>query len=306
MLALSTSWNAHRHTDGELLLREIQELGFQAFVIAPGMNPTLVAGMRRMISKGSMAVAALEGFFPTPSGHAAKRTSHCHLSARSPGDRRKAAKWTSQTIDYAADLGVSVVLLDLGPSPLHGLTPPLVKLANRNRLHSRPYVRIKHSVIDQRRRASRQILERVREGLEELLPQAQAKRVKLALTGQAALESVPSEEEIEQLLQDYRQSGLLVYWHDFGAAQVKENLGFLIHSQWIKTMRPHLAGASVHDVIWPDRLIGLPFGGMIAYREFLPLLPEGVPLVWRIPPNTPSPEILQAWLAWNEQRVLIS
>jgi hypothetical protein len=42
----------------------------------------------------------------------------------------------------------------------------------------------------------------------------------------------------------------LVYWHDCGHAQIKENLGFIHHALHLESLAPRLAGFHVHDVIF--------------------------------------------------------
>ena len=307
MLSLSSNWNLHRHTDGELLLREILDLGFGGVTIANGTKPSLMAGMKRMIRKGRIRAIALEGYFPAPPGFDEPEfTSRYHLTSTDAGDRAMALRWSAQTLDYASDLGAQVQLLDLGSTGMGDVTGSLARLAGSNRLHSRQYVKSKLKGIDRRSQISTRFLDRARKALDTLLPLARAKGVKLALSSQWTLEAIPDEKEIQTLIHEYQDSGALGYWHDFGAAQVKTNLGFLGHEQWLQEIKPSVLGTFVHDVAWPDRPSRLPLGGMIRYRELLPLLPERTPFVWRIAPSIPPQELRQALTAWDDEFSLVS
>lgn len=301
MLALSTRWNAHRHTDGELLLREIQDLGFPAIAVGAGTRPELIAGMKRLFAKGRMLAAAVEGIFPDSPAPQARAGSLPQLAAESSAERKLAVQRFAQTIDYAADLGAPVVLLDFGCTALNGFTRTLAGWARAHRQHSRSYVRLKLAGVQRRSHASRRCLPRMREALETLLPQARERRIKLALVAQPELERIPHESEIESLLQEFHGSGALGYWHDFGAVQTKANLSLLDHRQWLAKMRPHLLGSYVQDALWPDTLNQAPFRGSVDYRALLPRLPIGVPLIWRLPDSMGALEIQQALLAWNEE-----
>src|SRR5213080_362899 len=55
------------------------------------------------------------------------------------------------------------------------------------------------------------------------------------------------------ILLDEMNSPQLGYWHDFGHSQIKENLGFIDHAEWLRTVGPRTFGCHVHDCIWPAR-----------------------------------------------------
>lgn len=306
MLALSTSWNAHRHTDGELLLREIEDLGFHAVALGKGTPASFIAGLKRLITKGRIRAVAMEGYFPSPAGSQEQDCSCYHLTTSDRSARHKAVQWTAQTIDYAAELDARVVILDLGFTSLSGLTASLARLVERNQLHTRRYVRHKLAAVTRRSRETRRVLDRARESLEELLPRAKERGVTLALKGQGPLEEIPNEEEILRLLEDHRGSGFLGYWHDSEAAQLKANLGLLDPGQWLATLQSSLQGTYLQDLAWPNAPRCLPFAGTVDYQDLIPRLPRGVPLVWRVPPTVPSQEIRQALLKWDEEFPLVA
>ena len=55
------------------------------------------------------------------------------------------------------------------------------------------------------------------------------------------------------------------YWHDFGHVQVKHNLGFLDHVEWLREVAPRLVGCHLHDTQWPGRDHMAPFTGDVEY-----------------------------------------
>jgi sugar phosphate isomerase/epimerase len=92
----------------------------------------------------------------------------------------------------------------------------------------------------------------VKECLKPIVEHAAAKNVRLGIEGRRGYEEIPSEREIPSLL-DELNSPQTGYWHDFGHIQIKENLGFVDHAEWLRTIGPrdfwlsrpglHLAGA---------------------------------------------------------------
>ena len=62
--------------------------------------------------------------------------------------------------------------------------------------------------------------------LKKLLPAAEAQGIKLGIENRQALEELPFESDFQFLFRELASPNL-VYWHDTGHAQIKENLGFI-------------------------------------------------------------------------------
>ena len=91
-----------------------------------------------------------------------------------------------------------------------------------------------------------------------------------------ALEELPADEDFKTFLQEF-PSPNIVYWHDTGHAQIKENLGLIHHASFLESLTPRLAGFHVHDVIFPDRDHAAPGTGTIDYAALKPFVkPEHI------------------------------
>jgi sugar phosphate isomerase/epimerase len=55
----------------------------------------------------------------------------------------------------------------------------------------------------------------------------------------------------------------VVYWHDTGHAQIKENIGFIDHAFHLAAMADRLGGFHIHDVQFPGRDHRAPGAGTI-------------------------------------------
>jgi sugar phosphate isomerase/epimerase len=78
------------------------------------------------------------------------------------------------------------------------------------------------------------------------------------------LEELPIETDYQFLFRDI-DSPSLVYWHDTGHAQIKENLGFIHHVLHLESLRDHLAGFHIHDVQFPGRDHCAPGSGKVDF-----------------------------------------
>ena len=79
------------------------------------------------------------------------------------------------------------------------------------------------------------------------------------------LEELPIESDFLPLFQELT-SPSLVYWHDTGHAQIKENLGFINHVAHLESLRERLFGFHVHDVEFPGHDHCSPGSGTIDFR----------------------------------------
>ena len=69
----------------------------------------------------------------------------------------------------------------------------------------------------------------------------------------------------------------VVYWHDTGHAQIKENLGFIRHAAHLESLADRLAGFHIHDVQFPARDHCAPGTGMIDFAALKPFVkPEHI------------------------------
>jgi sugar phosphate isomerase/epimerase len=93
----------------------------------------------------------------------------------------------------------------------------------------------------------------------------------------------------------------LGYWHDFGHAQIKENLAFLDHAEWLRAIGPRTFGCHVQDCIWPAQDHRPPFTGDVDLEKLVPLLPANCLFVWEMKPRTTVDEIRQSVQAWKER-----
>jgi len=222
------------------------------------------------------------------------------FSAAYAHERERAVKQTFQTIDFAARLGAPFVVLHLGQVDMRPVTDSLIKLAKTGEYLSRKYVRVKLRAVQRREKIAPSYLQRVKDCLRRIVNYAEAKNVRLGLEERRGYEEIPTERELATLL-DEINSPNLGYWHDFGHAQIKENLAFLDHAEWLRTIGPRTFGCHVQDCTWPAQDHQPPFVGDVDLEKLVPLLPSNCLFVWEMSPDQPTAKIQRSIQLWKER-----
>jgi len=300
MISFSTCWNSSRHTTGDAMLREIKnQLGFDLIELGHDIRLSLMPGVQKMFESGAVRFSSLHNFCPLPV-EALNASPDCYtFSSNSVPERQRAIKHTLQTIDFAERLGAPFVVLHLGRVPMKPVTDRLIALAKRGEMHLRPYVRYKINAVAKREASAPVYLANVTECLKPIIEHAAMKNVRLGIEGRRGYEEIPSERELPALLDEF-DSSQVGYWHDFGHLQIKENLGFIDHAEWLRAIGPRTLGCHVQDCIWPARDHQPPFAGDMKLDKLVPLLPSNCPFVWEMSPRRTVEEIRRSVVTWKE------
>jgi sugar phosphate isomerase/epimerase len=301
MIAFSTCWNSGRHTAGDVMLHEIKDkLGFDLIELGHGIRMSLMPGIQEMFDAGQIRFSSLHNFCPLPVEVMVASPDCYKFSAVSPEERERAVRQTFQTIDFAARLNAPFVVLHLGRVNMPSITDRLIKLAKTGKYLSRRYVRLKVRAVQKREKIASPYLQRAKDCLRQIIDYAAGKNVRLGLEARRGYEEIPTERELPWLL-DEMNSPQLGYWHDFGHAQIKENLAFLDHGEWLRAIGPRTFGCHVQDCIWPAQDHQPPFAGNIDLQKLVPLLPTNCLFVWEMHPNKTADAIQRSVHLWKER-----
>ena len=136
--------------------------------------------------------------------------------------------------------------------------------------------------------------------LKRVADYASEKKIRLGVEGRRGYEEIPSERELPALL-DEINSPALGYWHDMGHIQIKENLGFLNHEEWLRAIGPRAIGCHMQDCIWPAQDHQPPFAGDVDLEKLVPLLPADCLYVWELSPRKTAEEIQPSLATWKKR-----
>jgi sugar phosphate isomerase/epimerase len=301
MISFSTCWNSGRHTAGDEMLCEIKtQLGFEVIELGHGIRLSLMPGIQKMFDSGEVRFSSLHNFCPLPVEVMAASPDCYQLSAVSSEERERAVRQTFQTIDFAERLGAPFVVLHLGEVNMRPITDPLIRLIKAGKNFSRSYVRAKLKAVQTRERRAPAHLQRVKDCLRRIIDHAVSKTIRIALESRRGYEEIPSERELRPLLEELNP-GQVGYWHDFGHSQIKENLGFIDHAEWLGAIGARAFGCHVQDCIWPAKDHEPPFTGGIDFEKLVPLLPTNCLFVWEMNPNKTADAIRESVRIWKKR-----
>jgi len=283
------------------MLREIKtKLGFELIELDHGIRMPLMPGIQKMFDGGEIRFSSLDNFCLLPDEAAVASPACYKFSAASVEERERAVTQTFQAIDLAGQLNAPFVVLHLGEVTMPPITDRLIAMAKAGEYLSREYVRLKIKAVQERERHAPQYLQHVKDCLHRVIEYAGSKGVRLGIESRRAFEDIPTERELAELL-DEMNSPQLGYWHDFGHSQIKENLGFIDHAEWLRAVGPRTFGCHVQDCIWPAREDQLPFTGAVDFEKLVPLLPTNCLFVWKMNPNRTADAIRQSVQMWKER-----
>jgi sugar phosphate isomerase/epimerase len=301
MISFSTCWNSRRHTTGDAMLREIKtKLGFDLIELDRGIRRSLIPGIEKMFDAGEIRFSSLHNFCPLPVEAKVGEPDCYNFSAISSGEREQAVRQAFQTIDFAEKFNAPVVVLHLGQVTMSPITDRLIAMVKGGKYLSRKYVRMKIKAVQDREKLAPEYLHRVKDCLRRIIEYAASKNVRIGLEARRDYEQIPTERELAQLLEEM-DSPHLGYWHDFGHSQIKENLGFIDHGEWLHAVGPRAFGCHVQDCIWPARDHQPPFTGSIDFEKLVPLLPMNCLFVWEMNANRTVDAIRQSVQTWKER-----
>src|SRR5437870_3582921 len=221
MYSFSTCWNSHRHTDGRAMLREIRELGFDYAELSHGTRVSLLPGILEAVEAGEIKISSLHNFCPLPMGVNNSAPNLYQFSAERPRERELALRYTLKTIELAARVKAPVVVLHSGSIEMKNYTDKLLDMVAEGNKETPKYEKLCNDLSEKREAKKEQFMERTKEVLKKILPEAESRGIKLGIENRQALEELPLESDYQFLFREL-PSPSLVYWHDTGHAQIKE------------------------------------------------------------------------------------
>jgi sugar phosphate isomerase/epimerase len=290
ILSLSTRWNTYRHSSGEALVEEIIGLGLRHIELGYDLTMDLVPGIEHMVNQGAVTVTSVHNFCPVPIGAFQGHPELFLLGSTDPRERRMAIDHTIKTVNFASHVGAKAVVVHAGRVRMRHLTRKLIALQESGKQYSSKYERVKMKLLAARDKKVPKYFDALCESLEELVPALEAAQVKVGLENLPSWEAVPTEVEMESLLARFG-SPWIGYWHDFGHAQIRQNLGLINHKYWLERLAGAAAGVHVHDCDPPARDHLMPGLGAIDFAGLLPLLPAETALVLEPAPGTPHADV---------------
>jgi sugar phosphate isomerase/epimerase len=282
------------------MIEEILELGFDTVELGHGTRLPLVEGILKMWEAGKVKISSLHNFCPLPP-EIPRASPDCYqFSSDREGERDRAVRNSFKTIDFAKRLGARFVVMHLGSVPIGDYTDKLVRMAEVGLHMTKEFVRLKLEAVKKREANSERSFQRMIPCLQRVYEYAEKQGLRLGIESRHSYEEIPSEREMMMVLEKF-PAPVAGYWHDFGHVQVKHNLGFLDHVDWMQKVAPRLIGCHLHDTKWPGRDHMAPFTGDVEYDKLLAFLPKDTLFVFEMSPRRTKEEITTALAKWKEK-----
>lgn len=280
------------------MIEEILALGFRQIELSHGMPATVFEGVLEARKKHQFSIGSVHNFMPSPVEIRADDPDCYEFTSHRPADRERAVRLTRQTIDWAKKLGAPLVVVHCGRIRSVSLTSGLRGMVAEGKFLTRQYAARKLAAVQKREGIGEIYMQRVLECLTDIVDYAGSNGIRIGIENREYYEAVPTERELVTFLRrlDSAHAG---YWHDFGHAQIKHNLGLINHRQWLETAAPLALGCHVHDVKWPFRDHCAPFTGEIDFENLLPLFPKSCVMVFELSPRTPVEDVRSALQRWT-------
>jgi len=301
MLSFSSCWNNSRHSEGDEMIDEIVNLGFEDIELSHGMTISKLPGIQKAYQKGKFRCSGVHNYFPSPVEVMIDAPDAYEFSSHRPYERARAMEMTLRTLELAAEFDAKYVVMHMGsvPMPSKKWTKRLTRMLKDGHQLERSFAKHKLKFVKKREKIAPLYYQRAIEALEQLSEKAAELQIPLAIESRSRYEDIPNESEMVRLQEHFKDNPWVGYWHDFGHVQLKHNLGFLDHDQWLEKMAPYLIGCHVHDVYWPDRDHRVPLTGELNFEKLLRHVDPKLPLVWELSPTREADQIKEALQVWK-------
>jgi len=307
VLSCSTCWNAHRHREGEDILSELESLGFRHVELSHGLRMSQITGITKYLEKKSLRVSSLHNFCPQPIEVLHDSPDCLEYTSYDPAERRRAVKITKETIHFASRVGAPVVVLHLGSLPHSPFEDRLAEMAKGGLLHEKKAINLKLDALRKRAKSAHLFWDRIHSCLQEIVPFAQEKKIRLGVECRSSALDFPMEDEFDFLWGKYPPE-TVGYWHDFGHMQRKHNLLLGNHWEALSKQRGRIFGAHVHDTVFPVRDHRAVGTGSIDWPLLLQAVPSNLTWVLELSPRATvedvrvSAEKLSQWLTESSKK----
>lgn len=255
MLSLSTSWGIGSQRSGREIIDAARGLGFEALELNYQFPKGFLKEIFNDRERGELKITSLHNICPFTEKLASYADFFKRFNFSSPKKEiiKKAVKYAKETIDLAAKLGASAVVLHVGEVELENNSQREMEREFRRSLKMNfgPEERIRKTrekFIELRRQNAPPFLERTIKNLGEVLKYAEDKGVKLGVENRYFFFEIPSFEEIPIILKEM-PSPYLGYWHDCGHAAHLQNVGYFPGRNPLSQNRQRLIGIHLHDCV---------------------------------------------------------
>jgi sugar phosphate isomerase/epimerase len=236
------------------MLREIKDLGFDRVELSHGIRITLVPGILKAVEEGMIRIGSVHNFCPLPMGVLQAAPNFFQPSSADSRERDQWLRQTKRSIDFAAQVGATLLVCHLGSVPYLWFLPDRKMTAYRAahpeavRSGDKVYQALLTKALAKLRGKMPPFWERTQESIQSVLDYAAEKKVRLGLENRERFEELPVDADFPDFLGNMQTPLPVGYWHDSGHAHLKEEMGVIDHRAQLEANASRLLGFHLHDV----------------------------------------------------------
>ena len=236
------------------MLREIADLGFGRVELSHGIRISLVPGILKAVEEGVVAVGSVHNFCPLPMGVFQAAPNFFQPSSPDSREREQWLRQTKRSIDFAEQVGASLLVCHLGSVRYLWLAPDRHLAAYRNanpdamKSGDKAYRALVERTLLKLRKRMAPYWQRTQESVRAVLDYASQKKVRLGLENRERFEELPIDSDFPEFLASMPLPSPAGYWHDSGHAHLKERMGLIDHRRQLEANASRLLGFHLHDV----------------------------------------------------------
>lgn len=237
-----------RFDDGAAFARFAADSGYDAIEIS---HSTRQPKLEAILAASVLPVTSVHQPAPWVAHPDGRGNSHCNLASTDEAERAAAIDYAKASIDWAARIGASKVVVHLGQVgdgyEMFDDEFQMRRMFDSGRAAEPRFAELRETAISRRAVGREPALAAGRESLLELVRHAGQHRVAIGLENRYHFHEIPLVDEYDELLDglSLEQAG---YWHDTGHAEVLHRLGFIDRHAWLDRLSARCIGAHLHDV----------------------------------------------------------
>jgi sugar phosphate isomerase/epimerase len=250
MFAISTAWCSGTSRTGEELLSRLSQTGLQHIEIDYRVTAEMLQQMRPFLQRGEFVPLSLHNYCPLPEGYAKDQANNLFQPSSLDADERKLAiRYSIQSLQWAAELGVKAVVFHLGQVDMAHETKELFELYHHGQAASTQADEWREKKLAQRGALATPYVSALLQTLDPVHEEACRLSVYIGAENRYRYSEIPFGDEFDLLFTEFN-GGNLRYWHDAGHAELNHRLGFLHHERdLLARHQERLLGFHLHDIL---------------------------------------------------------
>jgi len=245
-VSLSTMWAQGRFQHLGEFVAAVRRMGFGGIEINYTVDPR---GLEELLADGDGAYPSFHSPVPRVRAGDGRWVDELNLASLAEDERRQAVAAAVTTIDWAAKVGATRVVLHLGGVGNHMLPAErqLRQLFDAGQIDTDAAESLRSDCRRQRAEGAPAYLAAAKTSLRELADHAARLGIALGLENRYHYHEIPDPDESRELLADYPPS-VVGHWHDMGHAEVLDRLQLIDKHRWLAELGDRCVGVHLHDV----------------------------------------------------------